>query len=252
MPVKFILILGLVFWGCDLLDKGEAQGPDVIDAGVDDAGAKERVVTKTPAGGIRVLHIRNDADERIAIKITYPEQARYDDGAPVVVNVSTFFTNNFGFYKDLDAEKIGAIHISYLWPGKADDTVDAVSDGENDYGGENAIAALRDVIRFAAGSIDDENGVNISEMSEITPLLDNLGLWAFSHPGLAAVNVMASHGDTFPSLKYFVGRENPTVDTIASVEVGYWEGDTPVVNPSYSYPESYSPLAITMDYSLAG
>src|SRR3989344_233008 len=78
---------------------------------------------------------------------------------------------------------------------------------------------------------------------------ENLGLYAFSHPGIAATNVLALYADEL-DVKYFVGRENPTSDELYALELGYWdEKNNPVYNPFYSYPENYSPTSIDIDHS---
>jgi hypothetical protein len=135
-----------------------------------------------------------------------------------------------------------------LWPGKSDPS-GAQSDGTYDYGGALSIQALRDVIRFVSGDIPDRDGHTIHDLCAIVPLTGQVGLYAFSHPGIAAVNVLALHGDQLPSVGYMIGRENPTLDAISSVELGYWgEDGRAVINPLYSYPEGYSPTEIHLDY----
>jgi hypothetical protein len=60
---------------------------------------------------------------------------------------------------------------------------------------------------------------------------------------------MALYGDQLPGVAYFVGRENPTTDTLTAVEVGHFDSeDKPIPNPLYTYPDDYSPLEITLEY----
>ncbi|MBC7253444.1 MAG: hypothetical protein H5T72_05685 [Actinobacteria bacterium] len=199
----------------------------------------EQVVTYVPSEGIG----------NIAVRLTFPDAPRYPDGAGVVVDVAPFFTPVNDFYEDLDAAPIGLIRVAYLWPGKESRSTGARSDGEYDYGGETSIRALRDVIRFAAGQIPDKDGHTIGDLSPFPVLTGQVGLYAFSHPGIAAVNVLALYGDRL-NVRYFVGRENPTVDALSAVELGYWdEAGRPVINPLYRYPQDYSPTAIALDYS---
>ncbi len=166
----------------------------------------------------------------IAVQVRVPETPRYPEGAGVVVEASTFWVDPHGFYASADVTELGLIHIAYLWPGKEDPS-GAKSGGTFDYGGEGSIRALRDVIRFAAGQIPNRDGLYLEDLIAITPLTDAIGLYAFSHPGIAAVNVLALHGDQL-SVGYFVGRENPTLDVLSAVEVGHWgETGPPVLNP---------------------
>ncbi|MSR85850.1 hypothetical protein EXS74_00475 [Candidatus Woesearchaeota archaeon] len=73
-------------------------------------------------------------------------------------------------------------------------------------------------------------------------------MYAFSHPGIAATNVLALYGDEL-NVQWFVGRENPTSDILYPLELGYWNEKTPVYNPLYSYPEDYSSKEISLDFS---
>ena len=208
-------------------------------------------VELTQPGESLVTYVSSDSIGDIAVKINLPETARYEEGAGVVVNIATYFTPIKGFYEDLDVTPLGLIHISYLWPGTSDPS-GAESEGTFDYGGPVSIMALRDVLRFATGEIPDRDGHFLNELIAITPLTDNVGLYAFSHPGIAAVNVLALYGDQLPGVKYFVGRENPTIDILSAVEIGYFdENNVPVLNPLYQFPDSYRPSRFIIDYSSA-
>ncbi|HIQ02356.1 MAG TPA: hypothetical protein EYH30_09585, partial [Anaerolineales bacterium] len=136
-----------------------------------------QIVTYIPAEGIG----------NIAVRLTFPDAPRYPDGAGVVVDIATFFTTTDDFYENLDAAPLGLVRVAYLWPGKESRSTRARSDGEYDYGGEIGIRALRDVIRFASGEIPDTEGRYIGDLSPFPVLTDQVGLYAFSHPGIAAV-----------------------------------------------------------------
>ena len=111
---------------------------------------------------------------------------------------------------------------------------------------------LRDVIRFASGTITDSKGLFITSLAEVTPLLREVGIYAFADAGLAAVNVFAMYGDNLPGVQYYVGRENPSGDTLACLEAGYRDdAGTLLPNPFYNYPASYSSSRITLTYTNA-
>lgn len=187
----------------------------------------------------------------VAVELTPPSTPRYAEGAPVVLIVNSFIgTPDQQFDDSLSAvTSMGFVHAAFLWPGVG---VGANrSDGVLDNGGEQSIQALRDVARFVSGAIPDAEGRLIGEVLAVPVLTENVGLYAFSNPGIAAVNALALYGADLPNVRYFVGRENPTSDTTTAVEVGHWEGTTPVLNPSYTYPADYSPTALSPDYSLA-
>lgn len=186
---------------------------------------------------------------RIAVHIQQPLTPRYDHGAPIIVNVSGFFTGSSGFDFEWEPDDLGVIYITYLWPGKHDLRTGQSSSGVFDYGGPNCLAALRDVIRFATGVSANVSGVFLHDIVDTTPLYEVAGLYAFSHSGIAATNVLALHGEALSRVKFFVGRENPTIDATYPLEPGYW-GDSgrPVFNPFYN-PAGYTPTSIDIDYS---
>ncbi|MCK5245556.1 hypothetical protein KAR02_01550 [Candidatus Bipolaricaulota bacterium] len=187
---------------------------------------------------------------RIAVHIQQPERPRYEQGAPVIVNVSGFFTSSSGFDFEWEPDTVGVIYITYLWPGKSDPRTGQSSGGVFDYGGPNCLAALRDVIRFATGEMANAAGQYLHELVDVVPLYEVSGLYAFSHSGIVATNVLALHGEALSRVKFFVGRENPTLDAMYPLEPGHWADGTgrPVHNPFYD-PAGYTPTSIEIDYS---
>jgi hypothetical protein len=205
--------------------------------------------TPSPDGKIYTA-IPSEGAGPVAVQITLPVQPRYPEGAGVLVEVPPYFTPVAGYQQSLDTRGIGILHVTFLWPGCSDPSRGHLSAGARDYGGAGSIAALRDVIRFASGELADTNGKSIADIAGIPLMAGNTGLYAFSHPGLAAVSVMASYGYQLTNLRYFVGRENPTIDAISSLEIGYVGADNaPLLNPGYRYPESFRGGDILLDYS---
>jgi len=188
---------------------------------------------------------------RIAVHIQEPEAPRYDQGAPVVVNVSGFFTASSGFDFEWEPDALGVIYITYLWPGKTDARTGVSSEGMYDDGGPDCLVALRDVIRFATGELPNVDGQYLDDLVDVRPLYDVCGLYAFSHSGVAATNVLALHGASLQRIDFFVGRENPTMDALYPLEPGYWDdAGNAVINPFYD-PAGYTPTSISIDYSTA-
>jgi hypothetical protein len=110
---------------------------------------------------------------------------------------------------------------------------------------------LRDVIRFATGEMPNVEGRYLDDLVDVRPLYDVCGLYAFSHSGVAATNVLALHGTSLQNIDFFVGRENPTMDALYPLEPGYWDdAGNAVVNPFYD-PAGYTPTSISIDYSTA-
>lgn len=221
---------------------------DSSSSGEEASSSQPGPTSITQAGETLVTYVDSIGIGKIAIQVTLPETPRYSEGAGVVIEVSTFLTPANRFNTNLDAPAIGLIHVSYLWPGISDR--DAASEGKFDYGGKDSIQALRDVIRFVSGEVPNSEGYTLDELVAFQPLYNNVGIYAFSHPGQAAVNVLGLHGDQLSQVGYFVGRENPTMDKLTAVEVGYFnQKNRPELNPLYQYPADYSPRGISLDYS---
>ena len=198
----------------------------------------------------KVTYITSEGIGRIAVAIRSPSAPRFDEGAPIVINVSGFFTSSSGFKVELDPDALGAVYVTYLWPGMTDARSGIASEGTYDYGGPDCLAALRDVVRFAVGEGTDIDGRTIDALVDVAVHYDVAGLYAFSHSGIAATNLLALHGEDLQRIDFFVGRENPTIDTLYPLEPGYWDDESgrPVHNPFYD-PAGYTPTSIAIDYS---
>jgi hypothetical protein len=215
------------------------------------ADRAQGVINPSPAGADLITYVDSEGDD-IAVRIEVPEQPRYPEGAPIVVEVSTWFVPGNDFHRVNQTTHIGAITVSYLWPERVDAESGARSEGVYDYGGPDSLEVLRDVIRFASGLIPNVDGYTIDELLAVTPLTDNVGLFASSHSGVVATNVLAHHGSELPTVKYLVGRENPTRDEMYPLELGYFDDQrNPVYNPFYDE-DDYSPTTVTVDYSTVG
>jgi hypothetical protein len=173
------------------------------------------------------------------------------------VVASTWFVAKYDneatpFHLEFNPVDMGVIVITHLWPGKTDPESGMSSEGTYDYGGPNSLAALRDTIRFALGMMSNVDGRNLDELIAVDPLYDNVGLFASSHAGVVATNVMAYYGETFPGLRYFVGRENPTMAEMYPLEIGHFDDRRQqVYNPYYDH-EGYTGTSIAVDYSHLG
>jgi len=201
---------------------------------------------------VMVTYVNSPGIGEIALRIDEPEQERFSGvGAPVCFVANGWFIPQSGFDQTTFTD-LGVITVSCLWPGLGDPGTGARSDGVDDYGGPDALAAMRDALRFACGETSDVNGNYLADLVSVTTLYDNAGLYAFSHPGVVATNVIAHHGTEF-ELAWFIGRENPTSDEQYPLEIGYWNDDGSLnTHPYYRYPEDYSPTQLDVDYSAAG
>ena len=233
----------------EMAERATSRAPDGAQVEAADA-APATVRDDDPRVGGWITFVDSPGIGHIAVHVREPNAARYPDGAPVIVNVSGFFVASSGFDFELDPDALGAVYVTYLWPGKRDPRTGISSTGMYDYGGPDCLVALRDVIRFAAGEIASCDGLFLDEIVDVPVLTDVLGLYAFSHSGIAATNVLALHGADLACVDFFVGRENPTIDAMYPLESGHWDDDTgrAVVNPFYD-PSGYTPTSISIDYS---
>jgi len=183
-----------------------------------------------------VTYVQCEGIGRIAVSITEPNIMRYRTQTGAVILVSAYMHVNSS-KTPFDSEPVllnnGLVTLSFLWPGCTDKAKNVTSQGQFDYGGENCIQALSTVALFASGNMKDVNGKYLNDLVKTPVNVDNIGIYAFSHPGIAVVNLFANHPQAASSIAYFVGGENPTTDTIIAVEIGHYEDNkgTKVQNP---------------------
>lgn len=201
------------------------------------------------AGRVRTTTILSEGVD-IAVMIASPQTARYTEGAGVVVVASPIFTETNGFMTDPALTSLGLIQVSYLWPGKTDLRTGLKSSGSFDYGGDQSVKILRDVIRFAANRMADVDGRYMVSMAYVPPLVGEVGVYAFSDAGIAAIRAFSLYGAQLQGLGYFIGREIPTVDTLSCLETGTYNSTGQAVhNPFYIYPSSYSTTGLALNYT---
>ena len=252
-----MLILGLA--ACGNPSAGSpAAGPTALPTCGDNICASGETSATCPqdcpvqgfSGKVQITYVNSNGIGKIAVLVASPKSARYTEGAGVVVIVSPFFTDPGGFQTDPNLTSIGLIQVSYLWPGLKDSKRGVQSEGTFDYGGEQSTQVLRDVTRFAAGRIPDANGRGISALTSVPPLTDEVGLYAFSDAGIAAINLFSLYSDQLAGVQYYIGRETPTLDTLSCLEAGYFDDSgQPAENPFYHYPAGYSPAMISLNYA---
>jgi len=172
------------------------------------------------AGESVITYVDSTNSGHIVVKIITPQLPRYNlDGAGIVLIVSGFMGGNGGFSENISFSSIGLIHVTCMYPGSTD-VVGVASSGIYDYGGSNCIDALRAVAQFASGAKPDCNGNYLHDLIETTPMYNNFGLYAASHPGIAAANLLRFYGGEISNLAWFVGWENPTIDALVSWDAG--------------------------------
>lgn len=201
-------------------------------------------------GRYELTRIRSEGNGEIAVLIASPAEMRYPEGAGVVVVVSPFMDSEIGFQTSPDFTSLGLIQITYLWPGMSDADWGASSEGTFDSGGEACIQALQDVLRFASGLQPDVAGRYLVALTPVTPLMDEVGLYADADASIAAVNVLSLHSKRLQSVGTLVAFAPYSLDTISALEAGHRDGNGfPVLNPFYTYPGSYSPEQIRLNFA---
>ena len=237
------------------------RGVDMLSAGRDfywavavEGGMSLRLI-ESRLSQEQFVYINTPGVGEIALRLTMPPAPRYPEGAPVIVQTNAWVMDQerMGFDVPLLVQSIGAIQLSYLWPGTDDGRSGVASEGVFDFGGENCQAALRDVLKFAGGTLADTQGRLIGDIAPVAPLTTDVGLVTFSHPGIMATNVLALHGAELPPGIWLIGGENPVSDQTFTKEIGYWkEPHVATVNPTYHYPADFTHEGLALDYSAAG
>ncbi|MEJ2571468.1 MAG: hypothetical protein P8Y98_13095 [Anaerolineales bacterium] len=250
--MSIVILTLLAACNIPLATSTDAEAP-IPAVATDDSGRVGEEQLAGP-GTVTYTYIQCAENGRIAVRIDVPAEPRYGESAPVVVVASTWFVDKYNlentpFHLEFNPVDVGAISISHLWPGKTDPQSGVHSEGTFDFGGPDSLAALRDTIRFALGVIPDVDGGFLHELIRVQPLYENVGMFASSHAGVVATNVMAYYGESLTGLKYFVGRENPTMAEMYPLEIGHFNDQrVPIYNPYYHH-ESYTPTSISVDYS---
>lgn len=196
------------------------------------------------------LYTKIDVAEvgNVAVRVRLPKEARYEVGAPLVVFVPTFFTPDQKTFQELPGlSDYGFAQVSLLLPGRRDRETDLASDGEIDYGGVLSVAALRDVLLYAAGEKADVDGKYIQDRTTVDLDTDVVGAYAFSHPGILLFQTIAQHGDVLP-LDFVVGRENATEPLISSLEIGHFEKGEGILNTLYDPATDYRDDGIALSH----
>ncbi|MBC8333672.1 MAG: hypothetical protein H8E29_00250 [Anaerolineales bacterium] len=248
--LSYSLVIVEILMGCTLVDIGSTPTATVPIDGMKQVESIERA----KPGEISYTEIHSPENGKIAVRIDVPQQPRYGESAPIIVVASTWFVEKYNsaatpFHLEFNPVSTGAMVITHLWPGKTDPDSGMRSEGVYDFGGPDSLAALRDTIQFALGKIADVKGKTLADLITIKPLYENVGMFASSHAGVVATNVMAYYGETFPELKYFVGRENPTMAEMYPLEIGHFNQNLRPIYNLYYDPDGYTPTSIAVDYT---
>ena len=177
-------------------------------------------------------------EEGLALRINYPAIARFGNaGAPIVIYGAGGFKADGICERETELVDQGFIEIRFNFPGGGNDTTR--SGGVNDNRGELSLQAMRDIIRFANGTISDIDGNMLAELvAPVTPLYSNVGLIGWSNGGNTNICVAGRFGDEIDYLAWIVNWESPVGDGMPQAEAGSKDcalrPRNPEVNPAYN------------------
>lgn len=224
--------------------------------------APQVAAVQAPPGGLAFVDVDLPSEAAgggtLALRIFPPDVPRYAEGAPVVV-FATGGDAAGGVRPELTRAS-EAVRIVFIFPGGRDLANGRASDGVYDNRGPNCIAALRDVVLFAAGALRDDRNRTIDDVLDVPVLHDNIGLFGSSNGGNIVVAVSARYGaDLRGRLRYVVQWESPVSSQVATSDMGPGRLDctggpggppptTGSVNPWYD-PAGFTDTTLDVDYS---
>ena len=174
--------------------------------------------------------------EGIVVRLVYPKEPRYPEGAPVVVYVCGGIKPGFlGFY-DPKWDPHGVIWINFIFPGgvgtirlPTGETRHVKSGGTYDFRGFACLEALYSVLQFAQGKLANGVGKRITDYVSYKVLTDNVGMYGSSYGGVTAALVFARYSSGLEGVKYIVFYESPATNFLATTDLGR-VGDDPKPN----------------------
>jgi pimeloyl-ACP methyl ester carboxylesterase len=142
----------------------------------------------------------------LAVNVIYPAKARYEEGAPVAVVVPGGDTaNGLGFCAH--ASQVGFVEVRFAFPGGG--VKGFSSSGERDYRGENDQIALRDVLLFAMGKLEDYKERTIKDLVPVKLAPDNVGIVGWSNGGNTALVTLNKYPEELNSIAWIAFYESP-------------------------------------------
>ena len=142
----------------------------------------------------------------LAVTISYPDKPRFKDGAPVVALVPGGDSPN-GLTSSMHAPQVGCVEVRFAFPGGG--IKGFQSSGRNDYRGKDSQKALRDIILFAMGKLEDYKERTIKDLIPIKVASDNIGIVGWSNGGNIALVTMDKFSDDLQGIGWIAFYETP-------------------------------------------
>jgi len=235
---------------------------DTVDRDCDEGIPKATTVTSASILTKVPSSAAGPSPAGIAVKISYLMDEggslcpRHPVGAPVVVVVPGG-TSPGGH--DLQctgrpnvlAER-GVVVVELVLPGGTSASCGVSSDGTFDYRGQRSREALRDVLRFAAGDLDDIDGTPLKDhvnKDHVNGVLNphNLGIYAISNGGTLSTITLGDPDLDVPDVAFWAGFENPSQHVFPVGEIGNRGGVNSWADNPYYTPRSCTPSDCEVD-----
>ncbi len=202
------------------------------DTPSDDAGDADSDPTVSGAGTfVKYLPTASAPGAGVIMRVSHPAEpdARFPEGAPVVVMAQGGHGPGEIGWDEVNplALEAGVVTVVFILPGGG--RAWPASTGTFDYRGPACRQALRDVIRYAMGELEDEDGLHISDR---IPWADTgmTGLLGMSNGGNLALVTIGEHGPAIAGLDWLALWESPIGDQYVNAELGKAGGPE---NPFY-------------------
>ncbi|MBI3683668.1 MAG: hypothetical protein HY235_25100 [Acidobacteria bacterium] len=162
--------------------------------------------------------------EGVVVRVLKPAKPRYQQGAPVVVNVDGGFSRGNVDRAQGRLDQFGFVNLLFLFPGgesapQPDGTVWR-SGGAFDYRGADSMRALADVLVFAQGRTRTLDGKTLAEVAGVPVLADEAGVIGWSLGGNVVAGALGLYGKEIANLKWYASFESPYGDGIINAEFG--------------------------------
>ena len=142
----------------------------------------------------------------LAVNMIFAAKPRYKDGAPLVVVVPGG-NGSQGLDFSMHAAQQGFVEIRFAFPGGGKPGF--TSSGIYDNRGVKSQEALRDVLRFAAGEINDHSGKNISELLPLHLHNKTVGAIGWSNGGNTLLVTLGKFSEQLPFMGWVAFYESP-------------------------------------------
>lgn len=142
----------------------------------------------------------------LAVNVIYPPKPRYADGAPIVVVVPGGEESS-GLDFSMHAAQAGFVEVRFAFPGGGKEGFRSA--GTYDSRGQVSQVALRDVLLFASGKLNDSKGRPLSQIVPVKINTNNLGAVGWSNGGNTLLVTLSKFGAGLKNISWLAFYETP-------------------------------------------